>query len=278
MNPSSDTLHPRPILGILGGLGPHAHILLEQRLLDAAQRLAGARRDQDYPEWVVASIPQTPDRTAALEGRAPDPVPHLLAGLRRLEGCPERDVPGVDFVLIPCNTAHAYLDTLRAASPLELLDMIDLTARHLSTQLPAGASVGLLATSGTVRQGIYHRALERHDLVAHSPLDAPNGEALQQRVMDVIYGAGDDPGGLKAHGTAGAAEARGPLLEVAEVLVRQLDCRALLLACTEIPLAIHEDELFGVPSVDPMAVLAEAAVRRVVELDAEVTAETSSPR
>lgn len=63
------------VIGIVGGLGPHAHIEFERRLLAAITQPSS---DQDYPEWVVSSIPQTPDRTAALLEGGPSPVSCLV--------------------------------------------------------------------------------------------------------------------------------------------------------------------------------------------------------
>jgi len=50
------------LIGIVGGLGPFAHIDFERKLLAAASEVIGARRDQDFPQWVLSSIPRTPDR------------------------------------------------------------------------------------------------------------------------------------------------------------------------------------------------------------------------
>ncbi len=245
---------PRKVLGILGGLGPYAHIDLERKLLAAARELAGASRDQDFPQWIVASVPQTPDRTAAIAGRGPSPFPALLAGLARLVGA--------DFVLIACNSAHYFLEELQQQTDLELVDMVAECAAAVRGLLKEGDRVGVLATTGTVRSGLYHRALIDRGLRPLSPLDAVDGERLQQRVMAAIYGADGLPG-IKAEGPT--PEAREALLQVAKVLVEDLDCRTLIAACTEIPLVLTEPEVCGVPLVDSVDVAARVAVDRIYE-------------
>lgn len=102
------------LIGIVGGLGPFAHIDFERKLLAAASTLIGARRDQDFPQWVLSSIPQTPDRTEAYFGEAEDPTPVLLRSLERLRRA------GADFAVVACNTAHLFLERLREESPLAL--------------------------------------------------------------------------------------------------------------------------------------------------------------
>jgi aspartate racemase len=249
------TRRPVKVLGILGGLGPYAHVDLERKLLDAARELAGAVRDQDFPEWILASVPQTPDRTAAIEGSGPSPLPSLLRGLRRLEGA--------DFVVVACNSAHHFLGELRRASGMEIVDMIDECAAAVRGLVDAGAPVGILATTGTLSSGLYHRALAERGLRPLSPLDAATGDALQCRVMAAIYGDGVNPG-IKAVGPTPAA--RQALLRVAEVLVGGLGCRALIAGCTEIPLVLTTAEVCGVPLVDSADVLARAAVTRIYGL------------
>jgi aspartate racemase len=245
---------PAKVLGILGGLGPWAHVDLERKLLAAARELAGAVRDQDYPEWIVASVPQTPDRTAAIDG-GPSPLPWLLRGLRRLEGA--------DFVVVACNSAHHFLDELRRDSGMEILDMIDECAAAVAGRVEAGSPVGVLATTGTLKSGLYHRALEERGLRPVSPLDAGGGEELQQAVMTAIYGDETTPG-IKAEGPT--PEAREALTGAAEALVEDLGCRALIAACTEVPLALTAPEVCGVPLVDSVAVVARAAVARIYGL------------
>ena len=265
-------LRPRQVIGILGGLGPYAHLDLERKLLEAARRLAGAVDDQDFPEWILSSVPQTPDRTAAIRGAAASPLRLLLRSLRRLESRTTAAgvaVPGADFVIVACNTAHHYLEDLRRATELPIVDLIGECADHLAGELEPGTRVGLLATTGTLESGLYHRALAERGLEPRSPLDAPEGGDLQRRwVMEAVYGRSRDGEdavrGLKGGGAPEAARAR--LLRAAAVLVDELGCRALVAACTEIPLAIPEPEVHGVPLVDPIEIVARAAVVRVYGL------------
>jgi aspartate racemase len=114
------------------------------------QNQYGARDDIDFPPMMIYSLP-TPfyvDR----------PIDHeamkaaLDAGLRRLEGT------GVDFIAMPCNTAHIYYQELAARTDVPLLNMID----ELVHAIPESAhTIALLATRPTVEAGIYQAAIER---------------------------------------------------------------------------------------------------------------------
>jgi aspartate racemase len=245
----------RPVLGIVGGLGPFSHVEFESRLLRAARERGGVRTEQDFPEWILSSVPQTPDRTAALAGAAADPLPWLLRSLHRLAGA--------DFAVIVCNTAHFVLPRLREVSPLPLIELVDETVAFLARHHP-GATVGVLATSGTLASGLYHQPLAERGLRPVSVLDAggaDTGEALQRRlVMEPVYG-GPSLEGLKLGGPP--AEARSRLEEAARILVESLGAEVLLLGCTEISMALRSAELSGCPVVDPLDVVARVAIDRI---------------
>src|SRR4051795_11089586 len=169
------------VIGIVGGMGPHAHVELEWRLLATIGRPA---TEKEYPEWVVSSVPQTPDRTLALLGEGPSPVPWLLRSFERLASC-------ADFAVVACITAHAFLDEIRAQVRLPILDLVELTLMEAARRFGPGARIGILATTGALRGEVYRRTASRVtpglDMV--SLLDLPAGEALQEDLlMRPIYG------------------------------------------------------------------------------------------
>ncbi|MDE2976169.1 MAG: amino acid racemase [Acidobacteriota bacterium] len=245
------------LIGIVGGLGPFAHIDFERKLLAAASEVIGARRDQDFPQWVLSSIPRTPDRTEAYFGEAEDPTPSLSRSLERLRGA------GAEFAVVACNTAHLFLERLRDENPLPIISLIETTADDAARIAPGG-SVGLLATSGTLRSRLYHDPLEARGLRVVSPFDLDGGETLQRRnVMEPIYGPWVDGrhrgGGIKTDG--GSARARTLLEEAAGRLVADGGADVLVAGCTEIPLALEGAEVAGRPLLDPAVLLAAATVR-----------------
>lgn len=138
-------------------------------IVEECQHQYGAREETDYPHMIVFSWP-TPfffdrpiDRDALRES--------IAHGLSWLEGT------GVDFMAMPCNSAHAYFDELAAGVGVPLLSMIDAT----SAAVPDGVSrVALLATRITRDAGFYHRAL------AARGIDMVVDESIQLRVDSVL--------------------------------------------------------------------------------------------
>ena len=114
---------------------------------------------------------------------------------------------------------------------------------------PSPKTIGLVATSGTVRSGIFARAFEAAGIAVISP-----SARDQKKVMTAIYGKK----GIKAGFTEGAS--RTVLIEIAADLIGR-GARAILAGCTEIPLVLRASDL-DVPLIEPMTIGARAAVRR----------------
>ncbi len=224
------------IVGILGGMGPLATVDLYRKIVLATP----VRCDQDHLHGIIDADPTIPDRSAALRGEVPDPTPCLVRGARRLEGA------GADFIVIPCNTAHAFLPALRPRIGIPILDMIAETAERVRAAYPAAYRVGILATRGTIDSGLYHGALRARGL---EPLIPPR--AVQELSVDTAIAA------VKAGGTGAAVSA---LLAGAGRALAGAGAEVLLAACTEIPLVLTSAAV-PVPLLDPTQVLAEAAVR-----------------
>ncbi|MCP4202350.1 MAG: aspartate/glutamate racemase family protein [bacterium] len=255
------------VLGIVGGLGPHAHIRFERLLLREAEAraLGTVLGDRDYPPFLVSSLPGTPDRTEYVLGRGPSPLPWLERSLRALEAAGGAgDGVGADFAVIACNAAHVVLPELRAAKILPILDLVSETIAHVRGR-SAVRTVGLLATTGTLVAGLYQKACAAHGLDAMSLLDLPGGERLQESlVMASIYGTAKQPG-IKG-GAHRQPEHRDRLqcaLERAVALLRDAGGDLVVTACTEIPLVLSPrgpGSPLGVEVVDPLEVAARAAI------------------
>ena len=65
------------IPGIIGGLGPLAHIELERHLI-AINQGRGACCDQEYPVWFLINATDIPDRTQSIIGEVENCTPWLV--------------------------------------------------------------------------------------------------------------------------------------------------------------------------------------------------------
>lgn len=224
------------IIGILGGMGPAATADFYAKLVS----MTPGHSDQDHLRTVIWSDPTIPDRTEALLGNGPDPTPWLLHGSRVLREA------GATVIAVPCNTAHAFIPRIADHVGLPIVHMIGEVARHITTLRPPVRTAGLLATTGTVRAGLYQDWLDRHGI----RLLLPDPTGQQEQVMAAIRA-------VKAGDRAAAAA---PLADVARQLTGR-GAQAIIAGCTEIPLGLPSDAV-DVPVIDPAVILAEALVRR----------------
>lgn len=256
---SKDLSHPKfPLIpGIAGGWGPFAHVGFEKRLLELTAERFGAAGDDDFPEWVVSCVPQVPVRSEALLGRAPDPSPYLIRSFRRLQNA------GADFIALTCNTAHAFLPAIAADIPLPVAHVVLETVDYVLAQYPSVRRVGLLATTGTCRFGLFGQVFTARGVELVYPPDSEDDSDpsnLQERlVMQAIYGPyvdGKRSGGIKAGLLdEGDPSPRQLLRGAAAGLVERQGAEAVIVACSEISLALGPDDA-PVPLVDSMDVLA----------------------
>jgi aspartate racemase len=188
-------------VGILGGMGPEATVLLMQRLLQAVD----ARDDADHIPLIVHQNPAVPSRIRRLiEGVGEDPGPVLAQMARDLQAA------GAGALAMPCNTAHAYAPRIIDATPLPFIDMRAATV----AALPKGR-VAMLASPAVRITGAFDEHFAAAGITPVWPAEDGPVLALIRRVK-----MGDT--GLEAH------KAMAELAEVAEAHV--------LVACTELSL------------------------------------------
>jgi aspartate racemase len=228
------------IIGILGGMGPEATIDLFMKIVRATK----ARRDQDHLRILIDNNPKVPDRTAALRGKGPSPVSELVRSARGLQKA------GADFIVIPCVTAHCFIEPLQKKIRIPIVHIVDETVRHVRRRMKTVRKVGLIATSGTVESGLFQKAFEETPVA----LVCPSPEVQRKNVMEAIYGKK----GVKAVGPSEASKAL--VVEAARTLIDQ-GCQAVIAGCTEIPLVLKDGDL-SVPVIDPPSILARAAIAR----------------
>lgn len=222
------------MLGVLGGMGPMATVDFLAKLV----RATPAGRDQDHIPTLVCSAVDIPDRADAILGTGPDPLPAMRAALARLEA------GGATRIAIPCNTAHHWHAALQAGTGLPILHIVDAVAETLArTGIETGGPVGLLATDGTLRTGLYRERLARRGVACRAP--GPEGQAAVAAAIRLV----------KAHRVA---EAR-PLLEAQVRALAEAGCDRVVMACTEIPIALAGSDPSGL-LVDATEALARACV------------------
>ena len=118
------------------------------------------------------------DRTAAILSGGKDPLPELLKARDNLIRA------GAECLIMPCNTAHHYLEALRDGCPVPFLSMLDAAAEAAAAAYPGKTAV-ILATRGTLATGLYSRALERAGVPFFEPSEEEK-DTLMHLIYDIV--------------------------------------------------------------------------------------------
>lgn len=239
---SSSVVDKHCVIGILGGLGPYATV----DIFDKIVKNTAAAKDQDHIKVIIENNPQIPDRTAALRGSGEDPGIALLATAEKLQSA------GADFIIVPCNTAHVFMESVQQHIRIPVLSMIEETAKYIIENFPSVKTVGLLATSGTVGSKVYETQLDKRGL----KMLVPATKSQEKLVMEAIYGKD----GIKAGQKTGKPR---DLLQKAARELAASGAALIILGCTEIPLVLKDGDM-DIPFIDPTEILAKSAVRYAI--------------
>lgn len=228
------------IIGILGGMGPEATIDLFAKIVKGTK----VKKDQDHLRILIDNNPKIPDRTKAIQGRGRSPLKPLVQSAKGLEAA------GADLLVIPCVTAHYFYEALQAEINIPILHIVEETAAYCRAHFKSVREIGLIATSGTLHTGLFQKAFGKGRI----ELLLPTPETQKKWVMEAIYGKE----GIKA---VGPSENSRRLIRKASLSLIDRGARAVIAGCTEISLVLKDGEI-PVPVIDPVSILAEAAVKR----------------
>ncbi len=240
------------MIGIVGGVGPLAGTDLVKKIIE--ETVAGS--DQEHLPVLLYSLPdRIADRTEYLEGKI-----SVNPGIEMANICRQLEKAGVTVIGIPCNTAHApeifstISETLGAwGSRLKLVHMVDETVRYLSTTFERNLNIGILSTTGTYKRRLYADKIVNAGFACTVP-----PEAMQQ---DLVHSAIYHPAyGIKANSSKVPEPAQRQLRQVMDQMQAQ-GVNVILLACTELPLALPEATYRGIPLIDATRILARALIR-----------------
>jgi aspartate racemase len=216
---------PSKVLGVLGGMGPAATLDFLAKL----QAATPVSREQDHLRVLVDINPKVPDRNDSYDAAGPV-LAQMAVGLREA---------GAQVLAIACNTAHAYVDQVKA-SGLPLVDLIETAG--LAAKAQGAERVGVLGTSGALalyRRTFSHLGIEAVTLDDHE----------QVEFMALLYRI--------KHGDLGP-DSRQTMAALAHRLVGK-GAQGVVAGCTEVPLVMGPADL-TVPFVDATEALAKRCV------------------
>ena len=168
-----------------------------------------------------------------------------------LHGCKLLEKNKCKFIVIPCNTAHYWLDDLQKKINIPIVNMPKEVFKFTKKNCKKNSKVGLLATEGTLKTGVYDKFFNKDYNLVHP------SQNLQKKSVNKAIKL------VKMGNVKAAAKAIQPAIN--ELI--KMKCKKIILGCTELPIAIFAFKSFNnVRSskifLDPNLILANSAMTK----------------
>lgn len=225
------------IIGIIGGMGPEATADLYMKIIKETK----VKEEQEHFRVIIDSNTKIPDRTRAILEKGESPVNAIVETANTLGKA------GVDIGCMPCITAHYFFDEVQSQVPFKIINALEELNLYLKNNYPNIKNIGILATTGTVKTGLFNKYLTDFNIIY------PDEDTQSKKVMEAIYGES----GIKKGNTG--KENLNLLVEATEELVDK-GAKLIIGGCTEITLVLKPYNI-DKPLIDPMDVVAKSIVR-----------------
>ena len=225
-------------IGILGGMGPHSSAVFYLDIIDEYLKHENTR-----PSILLWNVPLNLEKEKRFieNGEFKD---YFLEKL--IDGANHLKEGGADFITIPCNTVHIFFSTLEQKVDITFLSIIKETTEYLVKKKVK--KILLLATSTTIKNKLYSKALEEAGIEAYIP-DEDDQSKIDNTIVNLVN--------------------RKETINDKKVLDEIIDkfkakgITNLLLACTDLQ-AIIKQENDQMKVYDTMKILVSATVKQAI--------------
>jgi aspartate racemase len=221
-------------LGIIGGLGPETTAKFYMQIVT----LCAKKNKLQRPNILIVNVPisfQLEEKFINRSQGKREFCTLLVSAAKTLEKS------GADFIVLPCNTAHIFIEDIRNSVDIPVLSIIEESVKTLKSR--GVVKIGLLATPATVKNKLFDKKIS---------LVKPN--KINQKQMGLIINA--------ILRNKNIDKNRTELLTIINSVAEKSD--ALLLACTDLQLLIPEKKINNIEVFDTMQILAGATTKEIL--------------
>ena len=228
------------MIGILGGMGTQAGLDFSTKLA----KLYRGKLDQKYPLFILYNKSNVPKRLAQKKS-----YKKVFKSL--LEGCLFLQKNKCKFIAIPCNTAHHWYKDLNRKLRIPIISMPNEVFNYSKKNCSYKSKIGILATESTLKTRIYHEIFEKkYSLIKPTKVLQKN---CVNKAIDYVK--------------KGKVKEAEKVIKPAINFLLKNKCKKIILACTELPVAIFAYKSFkkiksSKTFLDPNLILAKASVKR----------------
>lgn len=212
-------------IGLIGGIGPASTVAYYLGLI---QKSLNEQNNSIYPEIVIDSVNMLRHDAALEKGDYSILGEYLLSSLSNLKAA------GAELAAITANTEHIVWDRICNHFPLPVINIVEETIKELKRL--QFKKVLIFGTELTLRSGLYERALTANGIKAMTPSDAEIsllGKLIYPNLENGIVIPRD----------------KEKMIALANQYIEKENIEALILGCTELPLAIKAKDV-NVPIVN----------------------------
>jgi len=220
-------------IGIIGGLGPLATVKFMEMLNEKIE-------DNNEIEIVVINDPTTPDRTSyILDNNKDNPSKNIIQMVKKLES------NNVNLIVMPCNTASYFYKEIINSTNIPFINIVEETSKYIVSKNIK--KVGLLATEGTIKSGIYNEMLQKENIECLIPND------IEQKIISsIIYD------GIKSGKDIDLEK----FYDVSKNLISS-GAELIILGCTELSVLKKQKSINNPIFIDAMEILAESTINNL---------------
>jgi aspartate racemase len=225
-------------VGVIGGLGPETTAEFYLDIIFSTYKESKEQR----PGILISSVPLPYQIEADLieknEG-GERYIPYLTEEAKRLE------TAGADFLVMPCNSLHVFIEEIRDSVSIPVLSIIEETVNFVREK--DYKRVGIISTSATIQNKLYENAFKEAGIAYETPDDFQQAK-MGKIILNLVTGQQRN-------------EDREEIIKIIDTFDdRDVDCVAL--ACTDLQLLIPKHKNLEV--FDTMKILADATVREIL--------------
>lgn len=222
-------------IGVLGGMGPGASAHFYQLLLKKSQEKYHSIQDDEYPQIIINSLALSGSSEEGMEDNKLI-TDQLISGVKVLEKA------GADFIVIPCNSVHNVINAIRQNVSIPVISIIESVSNKVIKN--KSKKVLVLCSETSKKYGLYN-GLSSEKLLLIKP-----EKTFNNKVTKVILSV------MANKNISGFAK---PVIEKINNLHNSQIIDSVILGCTELPLAITQNDTEAVV-FDSLAILADTAL------------------
>ncbi len=203
--------------GLIGGTGPESTLIYYKELNRLVNQKNGGTA---FPELAIDSINLYRALEYCKQEKYDELTEYLLNSIRNLAAL------GADFAALTANTMHIVFNELKERSPLPLVSIVDTVCEEAVNK--GYKKIGLLGTIFTMKGEFFKTPFIAHGIEVVIPSD-DEMVLVNDRIANEL-----ELGIVKE-------ESRCELIDVIEKMKSRGGIEAVILGCTELPLALNSE-------------------------------------